>query len=62
MEWFESEEYNDFNELDLSYYNGEVPTSEDVIRLVEIMIIAEPQNPNMKLKIEEEDIIILQGL
>lgn len=61
-EWFESEEYNDFNELDLSYYNGEVPTSEDVMRLVEIMIIAESQNPNMKLKIEEEDIIILQGL
>lgn len=41
---------------------GEIPTKDNVIELIKLIIRSACQNPNLKLDIKIEDIIVIQGL
>lgn len=53
FEWQKAQNYNN---------DGVVPTKQEVIDVIELMIKANVQNPKLELNIKEEDLIILQGL
>ena len=41
---------------------GEIPTKDEVIDLIKLIIRGTYQNPSLELDIKGEDIIVIQGL
>ena len=58
-EWYEE---NMKHTWEYSERYGEIPTKENVIDLIKLIIRGKYQNPTLKLDIKAEDIIVLQGL
>lgn len=44
------------------YESSEIPTKIDIVNLIKMLIRADSQNPDLKIDIEFDDIIVLQGL